>query len=154
MSSIVPIDAAPGGTPGEAASSSSRKHLAVGSICLVAAAAAVVVVFICDPERVPIYPVCVFHQLTGLDCPGCGTLRAAHQLLHGRLSAALHLNALFVLSLPLLPWLGFRVLRRAMGGESGSPVVRAKWIWWYVAVWIVFGVLRLLPVPLFSAFAP
>ena len=48
------------------------------------------------------YPPCLFHQVTGLLCPGCGATRALAALLHGHLDAALHLNALVVLFLPLV----------------------------------------------------
>jgi len=39
-----------------------------------------------------LYPRCVFHAVTGLLCPGCGTTRALHQLLHGHVVAAFQLN--------------------------------------------------------------
>lgn len=39
-------------------------------------------------------PPCPFRLVTGLLCPLCGTLRAAHALLHGHLAAASHYNTL------------------------------------------------------------
>ena len=51
---------------------------------------------------------CVFRTLTGLDCPFCGSTRAAACLAHGDLIGALDHNALFVVGLvPLaaLAWL-------------------------------------------------
>ena len=33
-------------------------------------------------------PVCAFKYLTGYDCPGCGSQRAFHALLHGRVAEA------------------------------------------------------------------
>jgi hypothetical protein len=154
MSRVVGTEAAPDGHVPEAPKATSRANRIVLSIAVAVGIVIAVVLFVCDPTRVPIYPVCTFHRLTGLDCPGCGTLRAAHQLLHGNLWGALHLNALFVLSLPLLAWVGLRFARRSMTGGPATPAVRSKWIWWYVAAWIVFGVLRDLPVPFFASFAP
>jgi hypothetical protein len=121
--------------------------------CLAGCGVVALVLFFCDPVRVPIYPVCVFHRVTGLDCPGCGSLRAMHELLHGHLLTALHFNALFVCSLPIFAWLGFRF---AWHEIKNGPAVRVRpfWIWFYVAVWIAFGILRDLPVPLFASFAP
>ena len=37
---------------------------------------------------------CMFHRLTGLDCPGCGMTRAFHQLSHGNLDEAMEFNLL------------------------------------------------------------
>jgi hypothetical protein len=46
------------------------------------------------PATSTFYPHCAFHDLTGLDCPGCGTTRALYQLLHGNVGAAFRLNAM------------------------------------------------------------
>ncbi len=48
------------------------------------------------------FPECLFHKLTGFDCPGCGTQRALHSLLHGDIAGALRYNALLALCVPLL----------------------------------------------------
>ncbi len=54
------------------------------------------VIFFFNPTTHAFYPVCKFHQLTGLNCPGCGATRAFYALLHGNFSTALRDNALFV----------------------------------------------------------
>lgn len=48
---------------------------------------------------------CSFHQITGMQCPGCGGQRALHYLLHGELLKALRYNALFVICLPFFIYL-------------------------------------------------
>lgn len=53
------------------------------------------------------YPRCIFHLLTGLDCPGCGSQRAASALLHGHLLQAIDFNLLFVLALPFVVYAAF-----------------------------------------------
>jgi len=128
-----------------------KKFSLVGA--LTAALAVGLVLFFCDPVRVPIYPQCLFHQLTGLDCPGCGSLRALHAVLHGNLGAALHYNAFLILSLPLFAGVGLNVLRSA---STVRPAVQIKpaWLWLYLAAYVTFGILRDLPVPVFAAFAP
>lgn len=106
--------------------------------------------FVFDPTKVPMFPQCIFHQVTGLDCPGCGAQRALHQLLHGNLIAALRLNAMFVLSLPLAAWYGPRLVFRAFTRQpSGSP---PSWLWFYIGAWIVFGIARNLPFPVCAWF--
>lgn len=72
--------------------------------------------YLVNPATLP--PSCLFHSMTGWNCPFCGATRATHQLLHGDLMTALHLNALFVLSLPLLAWLGWSYLRTTWAGQE------------------------------------
>lgn len=63
------------------------------------------------------FPPCPLYWLTGLQCAGCGVLRATHQLLHGNVGAAFALNPLYVVAIPLAPvaavlwWKGVRVWR-------------------------------------------
>lgn len=50
------------------------------------------------PTAYGFYPRCPFKLLTGFDCPGCGSTRALHHLLHGRIDEAFQYNPmLFVL---------------------------------------------------------
>jgi len=53
------------------------------------------------------YPTCFFHSITGYDCPGCGSQRAASALLHGKITAALDYNILFVLLIPFVFYAAF-----------------------------------------------
>lgn len=69
-----------------------------------------VLLFVRDPAVPGLFPPCPFHAVTGLHCPGCGSLRAAHCLLHGQLTDAFGWNALFVVALPLL--VALRLVRR------------------------------------------
>jgi hypothetical protein len=128
------------------------KALLLTGACLLCVAG-ILIFFAFDPTQVPIFPPCMFHQITGLDCPGCGTQRALHQLLHGNFIAALRLNAMFVISLPFAAWFGLRWMLRTSRGESISAPLNSKWLWFYLAAWILFGVLRNLPFPVFQWFA-
>jgi hypothetical protein len=58
--------------------------------------------FAVDPSRHAVYPQCFLYNATGIYCAGCGATRALYALLHGRVLAALHDNALFVAMLPFL----------------------------------------------------
>ena len=64
--------------------------------------AGAVYVFSFEPGKTGFFPLCPFRLLTGLTCPGCGSTRAMHQLLHGHIQAAFMLNPLFVIALPFL----------------------------------------------------
>jgi hypothetical protein len=122
-------------------------------ICVAGGAFGAALLFVFDPVTVPFYPACMFHRLTALDCPGCGGLRALHELLHGRVVAAMHYNLIVVLSVPIFVWLGWRVARGVLGDKPGVDL-RPAWVWAYLGVWIVFGVLRNLRVVPFDLFAP
>jgi len=126
-----------------------RRIIWAGAVAIFALGALIFFAF--DPTKVPIFPQCMFHQVTGLDCPVCGAQRALHQLLHGDLVAALRLNAMFVLSLPLAAWYGPRLVLRAFTGQSSGPAPR--WLWFYIGAWVVFGVARNLPFPVCAWFA-
>lgn len=64
----------------------------VNSAVLVALLAGGWVVYAYPPGQHTFYPRCVFKAATGWDCPGCGSTRAVHQLLHGNVAAAFRLN--------------------------------------------------------------
>ena len=74
--------------------------LVIGGI--VAALAGALLLFFFNPETTSFYPRCPFYVLTGLKCPGCGTLRGIHALLHFRIIDALRFNPLMVVSIPLI----------------------------------------------------
>lgn len=111
-----------------------------------AAVSAVVTVAVLDPNVAGHYPTCPFLAVTGLWCPGCGSLRAIHALAHGDVVGAVDLNVLTVVLLLLLvvAWVGW--LRYRLGRRAGLPGL-PTWAGAAVAVAIpVFGVLRNLPV--------
>jgi hypothetical protein len=92
------------------------------------------------PEGQFFFPRCTFHQTTGLLCPGCGSLRATHALLHGRLLEAVQSNLLLVAGIPsaLVVWL--------WGRRQGRPLsFNATWVWWLFGVAAAFTVARNLP---------
>lgn len=74
-------------------------------LAVVCAAAAVplLVLRLRDPHLPGAWGTCPVLALTGNNCPGCGSLRALHDLSGGDIVAALSSNALLVvLALPLL----------------------------------------------------
>ena len=119
-----------------------------------AVGAALAILFFFSPTQHPFYPRCPLHAMTGLHCPGCGSLRAIHSLLHGDLASALHFNALLVLALPFLVWLGFNWLRASRGTAAPNTGPRPVWFWLFFGTVMAFGVLRNLPFAPFSHLAP
>ncbi len=110
------------------------------------------VLFFFNPGTHGFYPVCLFHKLTGLNCPGCGGTRAANQLLHGHLLLALRDNALFILALAALTVRGVWFAARKICRQPATLAVPPKALWAFLAVAMVFSVLRNLPA--FSFLSP
>jgi hypothetical protein len=108
-----------------------------------------------DPATSGIFPPCPVRYLTGWYCPGCGSLRAIHQLLHGNLRAAWALNPLTVVLLPFLTYgLVSSALFELRGRELPQPFLPAVWIRALYAAIILFGIMRNLPMHPFSLLAP
>ncbi len=120
----------------------------------VAALSALIIVKQTDPVGTNIFPVCPFHALTGLNCPGCGATRGMHALLNGDVLSALHFNALLVVFVPLMVY-GIAALASYGIRGRGLPVPRfaEQGTWAFLALVIVFGVLRNLPFYPFSLLA-
>jgi len=113
------------------------------------------VLFLLDPAGSAIYPLCLFHKFTGLNCPGCGSLRALHHLTHGEFIMAFHCNPLLIVGLTVV--LLTRI--RWPGGEGASRLSRIIFsrpgvAWAMSALVVGFGVLRNLPGPAFAWMSP
>ncbi len=98
-------------------------------------------------------PACPFSTLTGIYCPGCGSTRCLHALVHGDIPTALAMNPLLVLSLPVLALMSLSAagwnpawlapFRRV----AGNPKL---WLYLLSGYWIA----RNLPWPPFNWLAP
>lgn len=67
-----------------------------------------------DPHIPGSYGLCPIRAVTGRFCPGCGALRAIHDLLHLDFSGAMAMNPLMVFAVPVLV---------------------ALWVWWLWRTW-------------------
>lgn len=99
--------------------------------------------FIFEPGKTGFFPACPFRTLTGFTCPGCGSSRGLHRLLHGDIVSALEFNPLMVLSLPFLL---YALVRYTAAAVSGRPLQRhnldAKYIWMLFGVIMSFWIFR------------
>ncbi|MFN7988127.1 MAG: DUF2752 domain-containing protein [Thermoanaerobaculia bacterium] len=120
-------------------------------LALGAFSAVLLVLAFVDPRTARFAPVCPFHRVTGLWCPGCGTGRALHALVHGDLGRALRLNALAVAAIPVFLALA---LRAALRPEERLPVPPA-WLQVLLCLLLAFFlVARNLPFEPFASWAP
>ncbi|MFC4007527.1 DUF2752 domain-containing protein [Nonomuraea purpurea] len=117
-----------------------------------AAGAVFAVVGAVDPNEPGHYPTCPFLWLTGLYCPGCGTLRTIHALAHLDPVAALGLNPLAVAMIPfLLFWWGRWVVRAWQGKPRRMTLAHPAWLWAFIGVVMVYWIVRNLPFGAFLA---
>lgn len=109
-------------------------------------AAAGVILFVLEPGKSAFLPGCPFRALTGFTCPGCGTTRGLHQLLHGNLAAAFQLNPFMILALPFLL---YSLLNYTNTVLRGQPIRRhtlpANYIWALFGFVLFFWVFRNTP---------
>ena len=123
-----------------------RMRWAVAGLGLAAGACALVILYVFPPVQYGLYPRCVFHQVTGLSCPGCGALRAMHQLLHGHFVAAFNLNPLLIILLPFVAANGIgQVVKKRTGRELFGLFRHPFWVWLLVGAIVAFGIGRNLP---------
>lgn len=99
-----------------------------------------------EPGKTGFFPPCMFRALTGLTCPGCGSTRALHQILHGHFAAAFMLNPLFLLAIPFLLYAFIRysvvVFRGGMPRPNALP---ASYIYALFVIVVSFWIFRNTP---------
>lgn len=105
---------------------------------------ALAVQLVFDPFRQHI-PLCLLNHLTGIECPGCGAIRAVHSLLAGDLLLALRSNALIIAAIPLTAaGLAVWTVRRVRG--LATTLMPSNTVMTVVAVIaLLFMLLRNLP---------
>ncbi len=99
---------------------------------------------------------CLLYQFSGIYCPGCGTSRALHSLLHLRWQEAFSYNIFMLIWLPLPFWAILGEWLRAVAGRPLiPPVTDRRWLLWALLIsCILFMIMRNLPWPLFIWLAP
>lgn len=97
----------------------------LGLACLIC----LIFLFAYNPAQTSWFPRCPFYALTGYKCPGCGTLRGLHALLHFKIADALRYNFFMIVSIPLLSVLALmprvRFNRRLL-----TAILIAATFWW------------------------
>jgi hypothetical protein len=132
--------------------------LRIGVMVLLALPPAIgaLVLFHFDPSSSHIYPHCLLHDWTGLYCPGCGSTRAVHAMLHLQFLTAIRFNPLAVAA---APFVGYRIGRATLlefFPDRFPPLHAAhpRWIWLLLGFVLAFGILRNIPMRPFTCLAP
>lgn len=131
---------------------SRRAELLAASTALITV---LTLVYRSNPATSGLFPPCPFLWLTGFYCPGCGSLRAFHQLLHGNLRAAFAFNPFAVLAFPFLAYGSASWVSFLVRGKYLAQVFLPGWVIWALCFTVVlFGIFRNLPVYPFNLLAP
>ena len=131
-----------------------RKHL-WPLTAIVAAVFAATMLRLFDPATSGVFPPCPVRYFTGWYCPGCGSLRALHALLHGDLQTAWAMNPLTIIFLPFVIYgLASHILREYRGQGLPNIFLPAIWIRALAVVVVAYGIARNLPVHPFDWLAP
>ena len=100
------------------------------TLLLSVSAMALIGLYLFEPSAATTPP-CPTRALFGFRCPGCGSLRALHNILHLRLSRAFALNPLTTLLFPVMPIVLLSPRRHA------GPDWRSLHPWSYFALCIL-----------------
>jgi hypothetical protein len=100
----------------DAVGAPSRLPLVLGALAVAGAG----FLRVADPHDAGLpLPGCPTKRITGLDCPGCGGMRMANDLLHGDVRRAATDNLWLLVTGPLLVGLALRWARARRQGRSG-----------------------------------
>src|SRR5687767_2173685 len=114
----------------------SRQYKTLASAIVMAAGAWILYTF--PPQSHSFYPPCVFRAMTGLLCPGCGSTRALHALLHGHVGEALTLNPfLFAVMIG-----GLVSVPSLLRGETPAFLMKPWFAWTSFAVVVGWWIAR------------
>ncbi|MEU7217418.1 DUF2752 domain-containing protein [Nocardia iowensis] len=99
-----------------------------------------------DPHVEGSYGVCPVYALTGWWCPGCGGMRAIHNLTDGNILDSLHSNLLAIpLVLAFVLWVSDWTLRAWRGRRMRLPSINGPTMWTFFALLTIYTVLRNTP---------
>lgn len=93
---------------------------------------------------------CVFYEITGLYCPGCGITRLCLSLFEGDIYQAFRYNPIIFIDLPIL-FILF-VLNIFLKKNKNIKKITDVIIIFLATITIIFGVIR--NIPIFSFLAP
>ncbi len=116
-----------------------QRYIVVAAILL--AITILCIYFYFDPSD-NFFPRCPFLSITGYQCPGCGSQRAIHALLHGDIASAWHFNAILLVFIPVVVVLLIAELKREKWSRFYAKVNSRWMIWGAAIVLLIWWILR------------
>ena len=111
--------------------------------------------YLFNPNESGIFPKCPFHSFTGLYCPGCGSQRALHSLLHFDFAGTLDYNALYILGISVISYnLIVEGINKFFGKNYYNYLYHPKTPMFIGIIVMIFWILRNIPLEPFCYLAP
>lgn len=101
-----------------------------------------IIYYALDPSSSAVFPRCTFLELTGYKCPGCGSQRAIHALLHGDVAAAFGYNALLLIAIPWVALCLFAESQRVRNPRLYARLNAPRLIWLFLVMVLLWWLLR------------
>lgn len=134
-----------------------NKTIVLFSLGLLLAGAVLFLYYKINPSSpASIFPSCPSRSVFGIYCPGCGSQRAIHALLHGDFSLAWSFNPVLVILLPLSLILAIQfVLRHIFGYNWRIRLFEYNpFLYGLFLLLILYMILRNIPHPSLDALKP
>jgi hypothetical protein len=95
-----------------------------------------------DPSTSSMMPRCPFLEFTGYKCPGCGSQRAFHALLHGNVAEAFRYNAMLMIAVPWIALCLYAESRRTRNPRLYARLNAPLLILLFLAMVLIWWLLR------------
>ncbi len=101
-----------------------------------------IIYYALDPSQSGMFPRCTFLTLTGYKCPGCGSQRAIHALLHGDVVGAFKYNALLLISIPWIALCLYAETQRTRNPRLYTRINAPQLMWFFLITVLLWWLLR------------
>lgn len=123
--------------------------LILSVICLI------IIYYLFDPGELIIFPKCIFYSVTGWYCPGCGSQRAIHHLLHLNIKGVVDDNMLIIPGFLIIGYhYSHQALNRRYKLQLPNILYYKKTPWLIFIILIAYWVIRNINIFPFKHFIP
>jgi len=114
------------------------KKIFIGAAISLVLVAVAFMFYVFDPEEVVLFPKCPFLLTTGFECPGCGSQRAVHSILHLDIKSAFSHNALILF---LVPYILLGIYLEFFSGKHHFPKLEKIFFGKWAAIIVVSAII-------------
>ena len=101
-----------------------------------------IIYYALDPTSSALFPRCSFLELTGYKCPGCGSQRAIHALMHGDVLGAFKYNALLLIAIPWIALCLYSETQRTRNPRLYARINAPMLMWLFLVLTVLWWLLR------------